>query len=914
MSDSKYFQTTKKGEIHELKEELNHNDAEHRKDAVKKVIAGMTVGKDVSMLFPDVVKCMQTDQVEMKKLVYLYIINYAKSQPDLAILAVNTFVRDSRHHNPLVRALALRTMGCIRVDKITEYLCTPVEQGLVDDDPYVRKTAAITVAKLHDIIAGSDASKSGPDEMVLESMLEKLSAMVSDSNPAVVANAVAALVEIQPNTEKTVFKITASTLHKLLAALNECTEWGQVYVLDSLTEYRPSDSREAESIIERVIPRLQHANAAVVLSAVKIILLLMAHVQSSETIRHLHKKLAPPLVTLLSGEPELQYVALRNINLIVQRAPKILANDVRVFFCKYDDPVYVKIEKLTVLIKLATERNLDQVIQELKEYAQDTDLSFSQRAVQAIGHCAIKLERGADRCVEALMDLIRTKMPQITQEAVCVIMNIFRRYPDRYEGILVALCESLETIEDPRAQAAMLWIIGEYSDKITDTESILFESLENFLSDPVEVQLQLLTASVKLYLKNEGKGKSQDLVQQVLHHATEDSCNPDVRDRGYVYWRLLSTDPAAARAVVLSERPIIEDSQLSYDPPMLNTLIYNLSSLSAVFHKKPETFVTGGRPERVSTIDTPVDPLPEYAESRGDDEEEEEEEEEEGRVDVEGIADLMTSTPTAPKTDAADDLMDLLGGDLLGGPPAPAAPAAAAAGGAGPKTTVWLNPEAQTGGVGLKGSFARRNGQFFMDVQAQNCGQQQLGGFAIQVNKNSFQLQPDQAALAMQPVAPGQTGQCSVSFNTGGQMQLQQPLMKLQVAIKNNVGVSYFTCEPPLHCVYSEDGKLSRDEFLGLWKNLPAETESKVQVTGITARSPEQLAQQLAAVNLFMVAQMTGNEGQCVMYFSSKLVNNIVLLVEIAIWSGGRADVALKVKNKAIAEPFHASVKEVLTA
>lgn len=31
------------------------------------------------------------------------------------------------------------------------------------------------------------------------------------------------------------------------------------------------------------------------------------------------KKLAPPLVTLLSAEPELQYVALRNINLIVQK-------------------------------------------------------------------------------------------------------------------------------------------------------------------------------------------------------------------------------------------------------------------------------------------------------------------------------------------------------------------------------------------------------------------------------------------------------------------------------------------------------------------------------------------------------------------------------------------------------------------
>lgn len=58
-----------------------------------KVIASMTVGKDVSALFPDVVNCMQTDNLELKKLVYLYLMNYAKSQPDMAIMAVNTFVK-----------------------------------------------------------------------------------------------------------------------------------------------------------------------------------------------------------------------------------------------------------------------------------------------------------------------------------------------------------------------------------------------------------------------------------------------------------------------------------------------------------------------------------------------------------------------------------------------------------------------------------------------------------------------------------------------------------------------------------------------------------------------------------------------------------------------------------------------------
>lgn len=38
----------------------------------------MTLGKDVSALFPLIVKNMETPNIELKKLIYLYIINYAK--------------------------------------------------------------------------------------------------------------------------------------------------------------------------------------------------------------------------------------------------------------------------------------------------------------------------------------------------------------------------------------------------------------------------------------------------------------------------------------------------------------------------------------------------------------------------------------------------------------------------------------------------------------------------------------------------------------------------------------------------------------------------------------------------------------------------------------------------------------------
>ena len=73
--------------------------------------------------------------------------------------------------------------------------------------------------------------------------------------------------------------------------------------------------------------------------------------QTSDFVVNLQKKLAPPLVTLLSAEPEIQYVALRNINLIVQKRNEVLKNEMKVFFVKYNDPIYVKLEKLDIMIR-----------------------------------------------------------------------------------------------------------------------------------------------------------------------------------------------------------------------------------------------------------------------------------------------------------------------------------------------------------------------------------------------------------------------------------------------------------------------------------------------------------------------------------------------------------------------------------
>jgi vesicle coat complex subunit len=97
-------------------------------------------------------------------------------------------------------------------------------------------------------------------------------------------------------------------------------------------------------------------------------LYLMNYIGDEKQVAALSKKLSPPLVTLLSKPPEVQYLALRNAILILQRRPEVLRNDIRVFFCKYNDPIYVKVTKLELIFMLATKENISVVLAELREY------------------------------------------------------------------------------------------------------------------------------------------------------------------------------------------------------------------------------------------------------------------------------------------------------------------------------------------------------------------------------------------------------------------------------------------------------------------------------------------------------------------------------------------------------------------
>lgn len=152
------------------------------------------------------------------------------------------------------------------------------------------------------------------------------------------------------------------------------------------------------------------------------------------------------------------------------------------FFCKYNDPPYVKLQKLEIMVRIANDKNCDQLLAELKEYALEVDMDFVRRAIKAIGQVAIKIESSSEKCVDALLDLIAAKANYVVQEVIVVIKDILRKYPG-YEGVIPTLCKYIDELDEPEARGSLIWIVGEYAEKINNADEILSTFVDAFMEE-----------------------------------------------------------------------------------------------------------------------------------------------------------------------------------------------------------------------------------------------------------------------------------------------------------------------------------------------------------------------------------------------------------------------------------------------
>jgi vesicle coat complex subunit len=630
---SGYFTEYKRGEINDLRNLLRETsldrNEERQRDAVKKVIACMTLGMDVSSLFSEMIMASNTHDLVQKKLVYLYLCHHATEHPDTALLCINTLQKDCGDDSPMVRGLALRSLCSLRLPSLIEHILVPLKSGLVDVSPYVRKTAAAGCAKVFHF---------SPESIREPAIINKLYELLRDKDPQVMLNAALALEEIlsaKHSENGQEVRGSGIVLNQKIALhffdrLKYLDQWGQCLLLELLTKYQPEPD-EIFPIMNLLDERLKTTNVGVVFAIVKLFL------KYTESMPEVHKqviyRVKEPLLLLMSTQiSELQYAILAHIKLLISRVPDLFSTDYKRFFCRYNDPTYVKLLKLDILQDIADYQNSVAIIDELTEYTTDLNPVIAKRAVQVIGRIGERVSVSTSHALKRLQTFIdpstseadtpnttalentpyshsQTNIrPHLQEAAIFSMKDMIRKYPDLAEEIIPQFVKFWSNITDPDTKAVMVWLLGEYGENILESPYILEAVAKNFLNEEPQVQLQLLRASVCMFFKRPPEVKpwlgelfNRSINQDLLINDEKRSdgqkiVNPSVRDRALFLYNLLKSDINTAQKIISALRPHITDFVEDQPLEIKDRLFEEFNSLSVIYNLPSERFIVATPP------------------------------------------------------------------------------------------------------------------------------------------------------------------------------------------------------------------------------------------------------------------------------------------------------------------------------
>eukprot|EP01038_Epipyxis_sp_PR26KG_P005129 gene5129-7145_t len=582
-----YFVDQKKGEVNELKQLLKNinveRDPKRKREIIKKVIAYMTLGIDVSRLFTDMIMAIETKDIVVKKMVYLYLCNYAVKEPDLAIMCINSLRRDCDNEDPLVRGLALRSLCNLRLESILEYIEKPLQKSLTDVSAYVRKTGVLGILKVNVL---------SPALIVTNNYLPQLYQMLSDVDANVVTNVIHAINELQLSSGG--IEVTQTMVMNLLNRVGEFSEWGLNTILDIVARYSPSSDDEMFSIMNLLDPVLRTANSGAVLATLKCFLKLTEKLPELQPQVYLRSK--PPMLTLITGAyPEGQFTVLKHLEIILRQpaAQGVFDDEFRQFFVRYNEPPHVKHLKVDLLPLIANETNARDISTELGEYVTDVDPELSKRAIRSIAEIALKIPLVAVEMTQILMELIYMDVSHIRSESAKVIANVIRVSPNISGLVLPHLSKLLKRVEDPDAKSALIWMLGEFGEHVIEAPYILESIIDNYNDESSEeIKLQVLSSAMKLFCKR--PPEMQAMLGRLLNDAVNATTNQDLHDRALLYYRLLSTDINTAKAVFSGNKSCsIGDGNFAEKKDMerINKIFQEFNSLAVIYGMPSSKFI-----------------------------------------------------------------------------------------------------------------------------------------------------------------------------------------------------------------------------------------------------------------------------------------------------------------------------------
>lgn len=608
LSDAQYFESSMV-RVEDIRRQLDSSSIKEKLDAMKRVIALISLGKDASTFFPDVVKNVAAPTLEVKKLVYLYLVHYAEQKQDLALLAINSFQKDLSDHNQHIRALSLRVLSSIRVKVILQVVIHAINNAAKDSSAYVRKAAAHAISK---VCALDAASKD-----MLQAPLEDL---LADRSTQVLGSAIAAWDEVCPYA----YDLLHPHYRRFCRALPSIEPWGQTFVLNVLLRYarvhfarnRDINSRNEDLnlLLESATPLLHSLNASVVATTVA----LYYHLASSAEFIALAVK---PLMRLVANQDVAsQAVALNIAAAVAVKYPSALIPYISEFYVSpaHTGPIRVlRMRVLTVVCAgagkpggLGSKPNVRRMIlAELKEYLFRSDKTMAAGAARAFGCLATAHPDSTPAILRTLSSVVKeASNPVVVTESIAVLRRLLQRHPASQVKALPQLIAMLLTedgmgFKEPAARASVIWLIGEFYEKV---QQVGVEALRllarGFVKEAAEVKLQILNLAAKIVAWGQIHGNDPvdiatgpirlRLLEYVLTCAKYDK-DYDVRDKARMLQAVFLSETkspllAPTCKALLSRKPIPK-SDKSQDPSFMDDSLPSDVILGSLTH------VTNGR-------------------------------------------------------------------------------------------------------------------------------------------------------------------------------------------------------------------------------------------------------------------------------------------------------------------------------
>ncbi|XP_067292035.1 AP-3 complex subunit beta-2 isoform X2 [Pseudorasbora parva] len=601
----------------DLKEMLDSNKDSLKLEAMKRIVAMIARGKNASDLFPAVVKNVACKNIEVKKLVYVYLVRYAEEQQDLALLSISTFQRGLKDPNQLIRASALRVLSSIRVTIIVPIMMLAIKEAASDMSPYVRKTAAHAIPKLHSL-----------DPEQKDQLIEVIEKLLADKTTLVAGSVVMAFEEVCPDRIDLIHK----NYRKLCNLLIDVEEWGQVVIINMLTRYartqflnpnineslleesgerafyasdddEEDEDKKAEAaalpkrkpyvmdpdhrlLLRNTKPLLQSRNAAVVMAVAQLYFHLAPKAEVGV--------IAKALVRLMRSHSEVQYVVLQNVATMSIKRRGMFEPYLKSFYIRSTDPTQIKILKLEVLTNLANETNISTILREFQTYIKSMDKDFVAASIQAIGRCATNIGEVRDTCLNGLVQLLSNRDELVVAESVVVIKKLLQMQPEQHSDIIKHMAKLIDNIQVPMARASILWLIGEYCEHVPKiSPDVLRKMAKTFNNEEDIVKLQIINLAAKLYLTNSKQTKL--LTQYVLNLAKYDQ-NYDIRDRArFIRQLIVPTDKSGALNkyakklfLALKPAPVLESPFKDRDHFQLGSLSHLLNAKAGGYQELPD--------------------------------------------------------------------------------------------------------------------------------------------------------------------------------------------------------------------------------------------------------------------------------------------------------------------------------------